>query len=323
MSTTRSRRGLAAIILLSVLIAAVLGALALSGCGSSSASAGEASPDAFASSGPITVTDDSGATVTLAQPAQKVVSLAPADTEIAYAIGGGSKMVGGTSYDDYPAEARSLPKVGDFASPSVEKIVALQPDLVLAAGGIQAGLRSKLEKLGMQVFVVDPTTYDGVMADITRLGQLMGLEAPATKVVGDMTRAKATVQARVATLDRPATFIEVYSKPLMTAGGKTFIDDLVTLAGGSNIGTQAGDGFPNFSSEVLVKDNPAVYVAMAGAQSSPGAIAERPGYSGLAAVKDGKVFVLDDDLIARPGPRLAQGLEQLAAMIHPEASPAP
>ena len=226
-------------------------------------------------------------------------------------------MVGGTTYDDYPEEAKSLAKVGDFSNPSVEKIVALEPDLVLAAGGIQAGLRSKLEKLGMQVFVVDPTTYDGVMDDITQLGELMGLEANAAKVVEDMTTAKEEVQARVASLDRPATFIEVYSKPLMTAGSKTFIDDLVTLAGGRNIGAQAGTGFPNFSSEVLVKDDPAVYVAMSGSQSAPGAIAKRPGYSGLAAVNDCKVYVVEDNLIARPGPCLAQGLEQLAAMIHP------
>jgi len=316
MSTIRIRRLTAAFLLLAAL---ALGAAALSACGPGGSTDTSASPSA----GPITVTDDTGATVTLDQSAQKVVSIAPADTEIAYAIGGGSKMVGVTSFDDYPAEAKNLPKVGDFSNPSVEKIVSLEPDLVLAAGGIQAGLRSKLEKLGMQVFVVDPTTYDGVMTDITKLGQLMSLEANATKVVAGMTAAKEKVQARVASLDRPATFIEVYSKPLMTAGKGTFIDDLVTLAGGANIGAQAGDGFPNFSSEVLVKDDPAVYVAMAGSQSMPGAIAKRPGYSGLAAVKDGRVFVIDDDLVARPGPRLAQGLEQLAAMIHPEASPAP
>jgi len=317
MSTTRIRRLTAVILLLAAL---ALGVVALSACGSGDAAA---TTDASPSAGPITVSDDTGATVTLDQPAQKVVSIAPADTEIAYAIGGGSKMVGGTTYDDYPEEAKSLAKVGDFSNPSVEKIVSLEPDLVLAAGGIQAGLRSKLEKLGMQVFVVDPTTYDGVMEDITKLGQLMGLDANAAKVVDGMTTAKEKVQARVASLDRPATFIEVYSKPLMTAGKGTFIDDLVTVAGGSNIGAEAGAGFLNFSSEVLVKDDPAIYVAMAGSQSTPGAIAKRPGYSGLAAVKDGKVYVVEDNLIARPGPRLAQGLEQLAAMIHPEASPAP
>ncbi len=106
----------------------------------------------------ITLKDDTGKPVTLKKAAKKVVSLAPANTEIAYAVGGGSRMVAGTSYDDYPTAAKALPKIGDFSNPSVEKIVSMQPDLVLAAGGIQAGLRSKLENLGVQVYVVDPTS---------------------------------------------------------------------------------------------------------------------------------------------------------------------
>ena len=176
MSTTRTRRGLAAIILLSALILAVLGAARPRRLRLERRSAGEASPAASASSGPITVTDGSGATVTLQQPATRIVSLAPANTEIAYAIGAGDKMVAGTSYDDYPEAAKSLPKIGDFANPNVEKIASFQPDLVLAAGGIQDELRSKLEKLGMQVYVVDPKTYDGVMTDITNLGRLTGTD---------------------------------------------------------------------------------------------------------------------------------------------------
>ena len=107
--------------------------------------------------------------------------MAPANTEIAYAIGAGDKMVAGTSYDDYPEEADGLPKIGDFANPSVEKIASFEPDLVLAAGGIQDKLRSRLEELGMKVYVVDPTTYDGVMTTIANIGQLAGAdeEAPA------------------------------------------------------------------------------------------------------------------------------------------------
>ena len=160
-------------------------------------SGGEASPAASASAGPITVTDDSGATVTLDQPATRIVSLAPANTEIAYAIGAGDKMVAGTSYDDYPEEAKALPKIGDFSNPNVEKIASFEPDLVLAAGGIQNGLRTKLENLGMQVYVVDPTTYDGVIADITNLGQLAGTSAEAQQVADTMAQAKADVQAKV------------------------------------------------------------------------------------------------------------------------------
>ena len=130
MSTTGQRRGLAAVIIPAALALLVLGAVALAGCGSSSSSGGGASPAASASSGPITVTDGSGQTVTLKQPAARIVSLAPANTEIAYAVGAGDKMVAGTSYDDYPAAAKSLPKIGDFANPNVEKIASFNPCLL-------------------------------------------------------------------------------------------------------------------------------------------------------------------------------------------------
>src|SRR5450759_4452118 len=296
MSTTGQRRGLAAVIIPAALALLVLGALA--------------------------VTGGSGASVTLQQPAARIVSLAPANTEIAYAIGAGDKMVAGTSYDDYPAAAKSLPKIGDFANPNVEKIASFEPDLVLAAGGIQAGLRSKLEKLGMQVYVVDPKTYDGVMTDLTNLGQLTGSTEQAQQVADTMQKAKDDVQAQVASASRPTTFLEIYSKPLMTAGADTFIDDMIGIAGGDNIGATAGSGFPNFSTEVLFKHDPAVYIADSGAMSKPGDITKRSGFADLTAVKDGHVYVIDDNLIARPGPRLAQGLQELVKMIHPEASSA-
>jgi iron complex transport system substrate-binding protein len=322
----RGRRAVGAFrgsICLTALGLAVLGvatAALLAGCGSqASSAAGTATPSAAA---PITVTDDAGKQVTLARPATRIVSLAPADTEIAYAIGAGSKMVGGTSYDDYPAQAKTLPKVGDFSSPSVEKIVALKPDLVLAAGGIQAGLRARLEKLGMQVYVVDPTTYEGTIADLSELGALAGVADQAAKVAQNMRDALKTVQDKIAGLSAPSVFFEVYPKPLMTAGKGTFIDDLITLAGGQNIASTAGTGFINFASEVLFKDNPEVYVAPMGSQSNPGQISSRPGYDQLKAVRDKRVFTIQDDLVVRPGPRLAQGLLELAKMFHPGAFPA-
>jgi len=322
MSTTRTRRGLAAATILTVLILAAFGAVALTGCGSDASTGGEASPAASASSGPITVTDGTGTAVTMDQPAARIVSLAPANTEIAYAIGAGDKMVAGTSYDDYPEEATSLPKIGDFATPNVEKIASFEPDLVLAAGGIQDKLRSKLEGLGMKVYVVDPKTYDGVMTDITNLGQLTGSTVQAQQVADTMQKAKDDVQAQVASAAKVATFLEIYSKPLMTAGGETFIDDMIALAGGTNLGATAGPGFPTFSTEVLFKNDPAVYIADSGSMGKPGDISKRAGFDVLTAVKDGHVYVIEDSLIARPGPRLAQGLQELVKMIHPEASAA-
>jgi iron complex transport system substrate-binding protein len=307
------RRLSAALILI---VGLAVGAIALSACGSGDASeTASASPSA----GPISVTDDSGAEVTLDAPAARIVSMAPANTEIAYAIGAGDKMVAGTSYDTYPEEAVDLPKIGDFANPSVEKIVSFNPDLVLAAGGIQDKLRTRLEELGVQVYVVDPTSYEGVMSTIGNVGRLAGTTAEAEQVVDTMKQAQSDVREKVGSLDAVTTFLEIYSKPLMTAGADTFIDDMITIAGGTNIGAKAGSGFPNFSTEVLVQDDPAVYIADSGSMSEPGEIDKRAGFAELTAVKDGRVHVIDDNLIARPGPRLAEGLQALAEMIHPEA----
>jgi iron complex transport system substrate-binding protein len=261
------------------MLLAVLALVALAGCGSSDE---QTTTGPSATAGPITVTDDAGVEVTLERPAERIVSLAPANTEIAYAIGAGDKMVAGTSYDDYPEEAKALPKVGDLVNPSVEKIVSFEPDLVLAAAGLQQAQRTKLADLGVKVFVDD-------------------------------------VQAKVASLEKATTFLEIYSEPLMTAGSGTFIDDLITLAGGTNIGASAGSGFPNFSTEVLLKEDPAVYIADSGSMSEPGDISQRAGFDELTAIKGGRVYVIADNIIARPGPRLAEGLQELAAMIHPEA----
>ncbi len=330
MSTIRSsrrpaattRRTLAAGTILAALALAALGAIGLTACGSSTSSS--ASPSAStAAGGPITVTDSAGNTVTLQQPAKRIVSLAPANTEIAYAVGAGSKMVAGTTYDDYPAAAKSLPKAGDFSNPSVEKIASFNPDLVLITGGVQAPLRAKLTKLGMNVYIIDPTTYAGVMTDIANVGKLAGTSAEAQKVVDSMKQAQADVQAKVGAAAKKSVFVEIYSKPLMTAGTGTFVSDMVGKAGGTNLGDSAGAGFPNFSSEVLLKDDPAVYIADSGSMSKPGDLSTRPGFSALTAVKDGHVYVIQDDLIARPGPRLALGLQQLAKMIHPEAYTTP
>jgi iron complex transport system substrate-binding protein len=298
-------------------------AFALAGqaaCGSGG-TATTSSPSATAPS-PITFTDDAGKPVTLKAPATRVVSLAPANTEIAFAIGAGDKLVAGTSYDDYPAAAKALPKIGDFANPSVEKIVSMRPDLVLAAGGIQAGLRSKLENLGVQVYVVDPTTLEQTMVDLQNLGDLMGTSAQAGALVQKMKTEITAVTDKVASLPKPTVFFEVYPKPLMTTGTGTFIDDLITLAGGINIAASAGSGYLNFSSEVLFKDNPDVYIAPIGSQADPGQIAQRPGYNQLKAVRDKRVFTIADDLVVRPGPRLVQGLRALARMFHPGAFPA-
>ena len=320
MTITRTLRLLGALLLLAALAA---GAAALTGCGSTEEESGglvaPSTVPSATSGGDISVIDGTGATVTMTEPAERIVSLAPANTEIAFAVGAGDKVVAGTSYDDYPEEAKSLPKIGDFSNPSVEKIASFNPDLVLAAGGIQDGLRKKLEDLGMTVYVVDPKSYADVETDIENVGMLAGTSTEAQQVANTMIQDAADVSQKVGELEQRTTFLEIYPKPLMTAGSNTFINDMITIAGGKNIGAEAGDGFPQFSTEVLAKDDPQVYIADSGSMSKPGDIKKRPGFADLTAVKDGHVYVIDDSLVARPGPRLAEGLQKLAEMIHPEA----
>ena len=320
---TPDRRARLRIVPIAAALAVVALALVLlAACGSSSSSS-SAGPSP--STGAISVTDDSGHQVTMTKPATRVVSLAPSNTEMAFAVGAGGKLVAGTSYDDYPAAAKALPKVGGFSTPSVEKIISFRPDLVLATGGIQAPLRSKLEKLGVKVFVINPSTFNGVYADLTNLGKLMGTSAQATKVADTMKQRATAIEQKVAGLPKQNVFVEIYSKPLMTAGTGTYIDNMVALAGGTNIGDAAGSGYPTFSEEVLFKDNPPVYIATTGSMQSPGQIAKRSGYNALQAVKDGRVYVIDQNFLDRPGPRLIDGLQELAQAIHPEAfgSPSP
>ena len=313
--------------------AAALAALALvaamaAGCGGSGGGGTASGTGSPAASAQIAVTDDAGKPVKLASPATRVVSTAPADTEIAFALGAGGKLAAGTTYDDYPAEAKTLPKIGDFQNPSVEKIVSFRPDLVLATSGIQAKLRDRLEGVGIQVYVVDPTTLDALYTDLTNLGALMGTPDQTRQVVDGMKTTAAGIEQKIAAAKSqsgyatPKTLLEIWGKPLMVAGKDTLIDDLITRAGGQNVGAAAGSGFPTFSTEVLLQQDPEVYVATVGSQSTPGQIAERPGYSALGAVKQGHVYTIEDNLVVRPGPRIIQGLQQLAQMIHPELFPA-
>lgn len=267
----------------------------------------------------ITLTDDAGNAVTLTKPADKVVSLAPANTEIIYALGGEDKLVGVTTYCDYPPAAKKKTKIGDFQTPNVERIASVGPKVVFATGGIQENITDSLEGLGIKVFVVDPKTVDQLFTDMESMGKMMGLEGESKEQVEKFRNRVAGVRQKVKGLAKPTVFFEVFDQPLMTAGKGTLIDGMIATAGGVNVGASAGPDFPQYSDEQLLKDNPDIYIAVKGSQSDPADIATRAGYSQMKAVSDGRVFVVEDNLFVRPGPRLVNGLEQLAKMVHPEA----
>lgn len=267
----------------------------------------------------IEITDDAGNVIMLKQPAKKVVSLAPANTEIVFALGKGDNLVGVTTYCDYPAAAKVKEKIGDFANPNIEKILSLSPGVVLATGGIQEEVTKKIKESGIAVVVVDPKSFSELYADIEKVGKLIGAEENAREVINEMKKTVKNVETAVANREKPGVFFEIYSQPLMTAGKETFINEMVELAGGVNLGAQAGSGYPQYSLEQLVKDDPQVYIAVKGSMSDPGEIKKRSGFGQLKAVKEDKVYVVDDNLVSRPGPRLVQGLLEIAKAIHPEA----
>ncbi|MGV8083393.1 MAG: ABC transporter substrate-binding protein [Coriobacteriia bacterium] len=266
---------------------------------------------------PVTITDDASRTVTIKAEPERIVSLAPANTEILFALGLGDKVVGVTTYDDYPAEVADIEKVGDFMSPNLEAIAAENPDLVLATTGVQEDTIKQLEKLGAIVIAIDPQNLEGVYSAIERVGKVTGTSEKAAEVVEGMKDDVAEIQAAVKSSPKVTTFIEIAQNPLYTAGKDTFMDELITLAGGTNV--VAESGWVAYSSEQLVAANPDVYFATKGSMSDPASIAQRPGYADLSAVKNGRVIILDDNLVSRPGPRVVQGLKQIAEGLHPEA----
>jgi iron complex transport system substrate-binding protein len=306
---------------LAVALATLLGvavvALALSGCGSTTAEKTVGATGPSASAFPVTITDDASRTVTVKAEPQRIVSLAPANTEMAFALGLGDKVVGVTTYDDYPAQVASIAKVGDFASPNLEAIAAARPDLVLATSGVQAEMVAKLEGLGATVVVIDPQNVAGVYADIERIGEVTGSSAGAAELATGMKADVEAIQRTVAGVAPATVFVEIGQNPLYTVGTGTLIDELVGLAGGKNVVTQ--QGYVGYSAEQLIAADPQVYMATKGSSSDPSAITSRAGFNKLAAVKNGRVVILDDNLVSRPGPRFVDGLEQIARGLHPDA----
>lgn len=275
-------------------------------------------------SGNLTFTDGLGREVTLNGPAQRIVSLAPSNTEILFAVGAGSQVVGRDEFADYPEEARSIASIGgSFGEYSSEAIVALEPDLVLAAEINPPELVKQLEDLGLTVYYLkNPLTLEEMYANLEIVGQLTGHDV--TNLVDSLKARVAAVDEKIALISsRPTVFYEIdasdASKPY-TYGPGTFGDLLITRAGGANLATAAGitDPYPQISLEQIVAANPAMIILGDSIWGiTPEAVQARAGWENIAAVQSGQVFPFDDNLVSRPGPRLVDGLEQLAKLLHP------
>jgi iron complex transport system substrate-binding protein len=271
----------------------------------------------------LTLTDGLDREITLDGPAQRVVSIAPSNTEILFAVGAGSQVVGRDEFSDYPAEAASIDSVGgSMGQYSTEAIVALEPDLVLAAEINPPELVKQLEDLGLTVYYLkNPTTIEEMYTNLEIVAQLTGQDA--TELVDSLKARVAAVDEKIAPISsRPSVFYEIDasdpSKPY-TYGPGTFGNLLIERAGGFNVGSELSDPYPQISLEQLVVSNPSFIVlgdSIWG--TTPESVKGRPGWGTIEAVKSGNIFPFDDNLVSRPGPRLVDGLEQLAKLLRPE-----
>lgn len=256
---------------------------------------------------------------------QRIVSLAPSITEILFALGLEQKIVGVTDYCDYPPRARSLPKVGGFKGVNLEALLALQPDLVLATqdGNLARDLK-RLSDLGLQVITYQPADLEQVLEEFEAIGQVTGQEHSAQELVTACRSKLQLVQTRLQGR-KPVKVLFAYGRePLVLAGQGTFADDLIRLAGGINLAGDSALPYPRFSLEEVISRAPEVIVESAMGSETEAAAQAAAGWSrwpSLPAVRDHRIAVIPADLIARPGPRLFDGLLLMAKILHPSAFP--
>jgi len=277
----------------------------------------------------MTIVDARGQRVTIAQRPTRIISLAPSVTETLFAIGAGDRVIADTTYCDYPPEAKALPKVGGYVDPHTEKIVAMKPDLVLGAKGNARDVLDHLSQLGMPVVTVAPESLEDVENAIRQIGRVIGEAQAAERLASRCAERRHAVRHRMQALAdgaRPRTLLLFSPDSLFSAGPGSHLGEMIRLAGGVNVAKNAKTPWPELSLETVVTANPEVIILLSGrgmARSLTPDIALKRfsadrRWREMAAVKTGRVAVLDDDTITLPGPRLIDGLEALAAAIHPE-----
>lgn len=276
-----------------------------------------------AQSRPGTITDDAGREIHLDSAPTRIVSHVPSITETLFALGLGDNLVADSEYCDYPQAAKTKPKIGGYFTPNIEEIVALNPDLVLTDGYVPE-LISKLDSLGIPIAVVDPKDINSLLTDIELLGNITGNQKEATELTNDMKKRIYAVVNAVGNASRPSVFYVFdatdTTKP-WTAGPGSFVDALISLAGGENVAASASDPWIQFNMEELVNSNPDIILVdshMGTAVISPEELRGLPGWQDMTAVKENRIYTIDGDLVNRSGPRIVEGLEEMAKILHPD-----
>lgn len=262
------------------------------------------------------VVDDLGRQVAINGTPERIISLAPSNTEILFALGLADNVVGVTMYCDYPPEAQDKEKVGDYYRPDIEKIIALQPDLVLATDFHRFDLIPALEDQGFAVFAVAPQTLEDVLASIEKIGMITGKEAEALGLVNGMKGKIKEMEALTQELEqKPRVFYMTWHDPMWTVGRNTWIDDLINAAGGVNIFSQYFESGAMVEIEWVIARDPEIIITSELCYDWALNASE---LASTNASRTGRIYTLDDDLVQRPGPRLVKGLEWFAYFIHPD-----
>ncbi len=265
--------------------------------------------------------DEIGRETKIPNSPKRIISLAPSITEILFALDINEEIVGITSFCDYPEAALSKPKIGGFVNSSIEKIVSLKPDLIIATrDGNRRGTIQKLEDLGISVYMIDPKGFDGVMSSIKTIGEIVGKRDESKRIIEDMRKKKETIVEITHSLPRPRVFFQVGYDPIVTVGRGTLADDLIRLAGGRSISENESVNYPLYSIESVIFKAPEIIImsSMESKRNYLNSVKKWQNWKTIPAVKRKAIYVVDSSLVDRPTPRVTEGLEAIVRMIHPE-----
>jgi iron complex transport system substrate-binding protein len=267
---------------------------------------------ALQASAAISVRDDTGATVTLQQPARRVISLAPHVTELLFAAGGAERIVGTVSYSDYPPAARAIPRIGDNQEVDIERLLALKPDLLVVwRHNASSRQLEQLRQLGIPLFYSEPHKLADIPDTLQHLGQLLGTEPQAQHEAEQLRRKLSELASRYRNRPPVRVFYQVWDRPLYTLNGRHIVSDAIRLCGGENIFAQLPVIAPRVDIEAVLQENPEAIVSGSRPERSDDGLGIWQSYPTLQAVRRGNLFAINGDLLNRPGPRMIAGATAL------------
>jgi iron complex transport system substrate-binding protein len=267
-----------------------------------------------------TVTDEIGREVNIKRSPQRIVSLAPGITETLYALNLDDKIVGVTTFCDWPAAARTKPRIGGFTNPSIEKIVSLKPDLIIAtADGNRKDTVRQLERIGLPVYVTNPSDTNGILRSILHIGEITNREKDARKLVEKLQKRLNNITMQINHKSKPRVFFQIGLEPVITAGRGTLINEVIERAGGINVAGRDTARYPRYSAEGIMGASPDIilFAPMAGDKEFVAGKRFWQEFRGIPAVDNNRIYPIDTDLISRASPRIVDAIEKMALIFHP------